>query len=67
MIFFDWTIVLGVFAVRMLSLFIIYGKAFKKLNETDLISWLFFFDVWQFFYYIIFTPALWKKPKRTWQ
>jgi glycosyltransferase involved in cell wall biosynthesis len=67
MIFFDWRIVLGVFAVRMLSLFIIYGKAFKKLNETDLISWLFFFDVWQFFYYIIFTPALWKKPKRTWQ
>jgi glycosyltransferase involved in cell wall biosynthesis len=66
-IFFDWRIVLGVFAFRLLSLLIIYSKSFKKLNETDLISWLLFFDIWQFFYYLIFVPALWKKPKRTWQ
>ena len=66
-IFFDWRIVLGVFAFRLLSLLIIYSKSFKKLNETDLISWLLFFDIWQFFYYLIFAPALWKKPKRTWQ
>jgi hypothetical protein len=66
-IFYDWRIVLGVFVLRMLSLYIIYGKAFKKLNEADLSGLLLFFDIWQFFYYLIFTPSLWRKPKRTWQ
>jgi hypothetical protein len=45
----------------------VYGKAFRKLNENDLGGWLLFFDIWQFIYYIIFLPAMWKKPKRTWQ
>jgi len=67
LIFFDWRIVLGVFAIRMISLYIIYGKAFRKLNERDLSGWLLLFDIWQFFYYLIFTPSLWRKPKRTWQ
>jgi glycosyltransferase involved in cell wall biosynthesis len=67
LIFFDWRYVLGVFAIRMISLYIVYGNAFKKLNETDLSGLLFFFDIWQFFYYLIFTPALLKKPKRVWQ
>src|SRR5580765_78712 len=58
LIFFDWRIVLGVFGLRMISLYLIYGKAFKKLNEGDLAGWLFFFDIWQFFYYLIFLPAL---------
>ena len=67
LLFFDWRFVLGVFLLRMLSLFVVYGKAFRKLNENDLGGWLLFFDLWQFIYYIIFLPALWKKPKRTWQ
>ena len=67
LIFFDWRIVLGVFAIRMISLYIIYGRTFKKLNEGDLSGWLLFFDIWQFFYYLIFSPSLWRKPKRTWQ
>jgi glycosyltransferase involved in cell wall biosynthesis len=66
-IFYDWRIVLGVFVLRMLSLYIVYGNAFKKLNEADLSGLLLFFDIWQFFYYLIFTPSLWRKPKRTWQ
>jgi len=65
-IFYDWRFALGVFAIRMISVYIIYSKSFKKLNESDLSGWLLFFDIWQFFYYLIFTPALLKKPKRTW-
>jgi len=64
--FYDWRIVLGVFALRTISLYVVYTNALKKLNETDLSGWLFFFDIWQFFYYLIFTPALLKKPKRAW-
>ena len=66
LVFYDWRMVLGVFGIRILSLYIVYSKAFRKLNEVDLSGWLFFFDLWQFFYYLIFTPALLKKPKRTW-
>ena len=63
---FDWRIVLGVFLLRMISYFTVYSKALKKLDETDLTAWLLLMDIWQFFYYIIFAPALWKKPRPTW-
>lgn len=63
---FDWRIVAAVFLVRMISFFTIYTKALKKLDESDLTAWLLFMDIWQFFYYIIFAPALWKKPRPTW-
>ncbi|HEY0680137.1 MAG TPA: glycosyltransferase [Chitinophagaceae bacterium] len=63
---FDWRIVLGLFLVRMISYFTVYSKALKRLDETDLGGWLFLLDIWQFFYYIIFAPALWKKPRPTW-
>ena len=66
LMFFDWRYVVGVFALRMLSIYFIYLNAMRKLNERDLTSLIFFFDIWQFFYYILFIPALWKKPKRTW-
>ena len=63
---FDWRIVLGVFLLRMISYVTVYSKALKKLDETDLTAWLLLMDIWQFFYYIIFAPALWKKPRPTW-
>jgi hypothetical protein len=66
LIFFDWRYVVGVFALRMLSIYFIYLNGMRKLNERDLTSLIFFFDIWQFFYYLLFIPALWKKPKRTW-
>ena len=66
LILFDWRIVLGVFAIRLISMYVVFGKTFKKLNEADLAPWLFVLDAWQFFYYIIFAPALLKKPKPTW-
>ena len=63
---FDWRIVAGVFLLRMISYFTVYTKALKKLDEADLTAWLLLMDIWQFFYYIIFAPALWKKPRPTW-
>lgn len=66
LLLFDWRIVLGVFVLRMISFFSVYTKSLKKLGESDLGAWLLFLDIWQFFYYIIFAPALWKKPRPTW-
>jgi glycosyltransferase involved in cell wall biosynthesis len=65
-LFFDWRIILGLFAIRMISFFFIYVNAMKKLNEQDLTSWLLFFDLWQFFYYLLFIPAIWRRPRRSW-
>ena len=66
LMFYDWRIVLGVFSLRLLSQAFIYNKAMKKLNETDLFSWWILLDIWMFFYYCIFAPALWRKPQKTW-
>ena len=65
-LFFDWRMVAGVFLLRMISYFVVYTKALKKLDEGDLAAWLWVMDIWQFLYYIIFAPALWKKPRPTW-
>jgi cellulose synthase/poly-beta-1,6-N-acetylglucosamine synthase-like glycosyltransferase len=65
-IFFDWRIALGVFGIRFLSQAIIYSKAMQRLQEKDLFAWWWLLDIWMFFYYIIFAPAIWKKPKKTW-
>jgi len=39
----------------------------KKLNESDLFPWFILLDIWMAVYYIIFAPALWKKPHKTWR
>jgi hypothetical protein len=58
--------VCAVFLVRLLSQALIYYKAMERLDEKDLFPWWWLFDVWMFFYYFMFAPALWKKPKKTW-
>jgi glycosyltransferase involved in cell wall biosynthesis len=65
-IFFSWKIVLTLFTVRMIVQGYIYFKAMKKLDEADLWPWFLFLDIWMFFYYIIFAPTLWKKPRQNW-
>ena len=65
-IFYDWRWSLIPFGVRLIVQAIIWKKAMKKLDESDLFSWFIFWDIWMFVYYIIFAPALWKKPKKTW-
>lgn len=65
-IFFDWRLVLGVFGLRLLVQAIILRKSMHKLGEGDLWPWFLFLDMWMFFYYLIFAPALWRRPKKGW-
>lgn len=63
---YSWKLSLIVFGVRFLTQAFIFSKTMRKLNEADLLPWFLFFDLWMFFYYIIFAPTLWKKPRINW-
>ncbi len=65
-IFYDWMLVLPVFGIRFLLQAFILFKAMKKMGEKDLWPWFIFLDMWMFFYYIIFAPALWRNPRKDW-
>ena len=64
--YFSWQWSLVVFGVRFIIQALVYYPAMKKLNEKDLYPLFLFFDVWMFFYYLIFAFALLKKPKPAW-
>lgn len=66
LLFYNWKFALIVLGVRLVVQALIYYKAMKKLNEPDLWPWFIFLDIWMFFYYIIFAPALWKRARPTW-
>jgi glycosyltransferase involved in cell wall biosynthesis len=63
---FDWRIVCGIFLIRMLSQAFIFYKSMQRLDEKDLFKWWWILDLWMLFYYLIFAPALWKTPKKSW-
>jgi hypothetical protein len=65
-IFFDWRWSLIPLFLRLITQGIIWKKAMQKLGEEDLFSLFIFWDIWMFFYYILFAPAVWRKPKKTW-
>ena len=67
MLFFSWKLALIIFGVRLLVQAIIFYKTMDKLDEKDLFPWFFVLDIWMFFYYIIFSVALIKKPRKTWK
>jgi len=67
MIFFSWKLALIVFGLRLLVQALIFYKAMDKLNEKDLFPWFFILDIWMFFYYIIFSVAMTRKPGKTWK
>lgn len=64
---FDWRWTLCVFAARFIPQVIIMKKASDKLNEKDLFPWFLFFDIWMFFYYLLFASSLYKKPAKNWK
>jgi len=66
LIFYDWRLVLAVFGIRLIVQAVIFYKSMKKMDEKDLWPWFILLDMWMFFYYIIFAPALWRKPRRNW-
>lgn len=65
-IFYDWRLALGLFGIRLIVQGFIFYKTMKKLDEKDLWPWFFLLDLWMFLYYIIFAPALWRKPQKNW-
>ena len=66
-LFFDWRWALIPFAARLITQGIIWHKAMKQLNENDLFPAFILWDIWMFFYYLIFAPSLFKKPARNWK
>ncbi len=66
-LFFNWQLAVGIFALRAIIQGVIWYKAMEKLDELDLWKWFLLFDIFMFVYYLIFTPALWKKPRANWK
>jgi len=66
MLFFNWWLPLCILALKYLVQGFIWNKSMKKLNEADLWPMFIVFDIWMFIYYLLFVPALWKKPAKTW-
>lgn len=62
----DWLVVLSIFFFKSAIQYFILGKCAKRLQETDLTPWIMAFDIWMFFYYLVFAGAIFKKPGRTW-
>ncbi len=62
-----WELVLIVFVLRLIVQALIYFPCLKKLGEQDLFVYFFWFDIWMFFYYLIFSFSLLRKPKASWK
>ena len=66
-IFYNWQAALIVFGVRFLVQGAVIIATMKRFDERDLIPWFWLWDIWQWFYYIIFSVSLAKKPATTWK
>jgi glycosyltransferase involved in cell wall biosynthesis len=66
LLFADWRMALLFFLIRFVSQALLFYKSMERLNEKDLWPWWWLFDIWMFLYYLIFAPALWKKPRQNW-
>jgi hypothetical protein len=62
-----WWLPLALFALRMLVQAIVWRKAMQRLGEEDLWPAFLLWDLWMPVYYVIFTAALWKKPRNRWR
>ena len=65
-IFFDWRWAVVPLLVRLILQGYILRKAMQKLGESDLWRWFVLLDIWMSVYYLIFAPALWKRPRNNW-
>jgi hypothetical protein len=66
-LFYNWKFGLMVFGARFLFQTVAYVRTLNKLDEKDLIPYILLFDIWMFFYYLIFAPALIRKARMTWK
>ena len=67
MVFYNWQWGLILLGTKWLVQGIILYKSMKKLGESDLFGFYILFDLWMFFYYLRFAPALFKKPATGWK
>lgn len=65
-IFFSWKIALIIFGSRFLMQGFVFYKTMNKLDEKDLFPIFWLLDIWMFFYYLIFSFSLFRKPRKTW-
>lgn len=66
-IFYSWKLALIVFGIRLLVQGFIMFKTMSKLDEKDLFPWFLVLDIWMFFYYLRFSSALVRRPKKDWK
>ena len=66
-IFFNWWITLIIYVARLGFVAYVWNKTMKKMNEEDLFPLFLLLDAWMFLYYIIFSPALMKRPAKKWK
>lgn len=66
-LFYGWLPALIVFGIRFLLQGFVLFKITKKLDEKDLFAWYLILDIWMFFYYLLFSTALFKKPQKNWK
>ena len=65
-IFYSWLFAVGLLALKLIVQGVVFYKSMKKMEERDLWPWFVLLDIWMFFYYIVFAPALWRKSRRNW-
>ncbi|TAN09896.1 MAG: glycosyltransferase [Chitinophagaceae bacterium] len=57
---------IGIFFLRLIITFIVWKSGLKKLNERNLFWYCLPLEIMMCIYYLIFTPALIRKPKKSW-
>lgn len=57
---------IGIFILRWIISGMIWSGALKKLNEKNLFWYCIPLEMLMWLYYLIFTPALMRKPKKSW-
>lgn len=66
-LFYNWKFSLAIFGLRLIIQSITWTSTMKRLNERDLFPIFWLLDIWQFFYYIIFSVTLIIKPRNSWK
>ena len=67
MVSYSWEQALVVFGIRFFVQGFIIFKVTEILDEKDLFPWYLLLDVWMFFYYLIFSAAIFKRPAKSWK
>ena len=62
----EWKLSLVMYSFRLVMQGYVFYKTMKKLDESDLFPWFIFLDIWMFFYYLMFSLLMLRKPSKKW-